>query len=81
METVLRCMASKHPSTWFKQLLWVEYARNTLTSSATGVSPFQCAHGLQPPLPALENNEAFICRCRQTWTQTRATLHEPWAGT
>lgn len=76
METVLRCMVSKHPSSWSKQLLWVEYAHNTLTSSATGLSPFQCAYGLQPPLfPALEKEvsyptvEAFIRRCHRTWTQ------------
>lgn len=43
-------MVSKHPSTWSKQLLRVEYAHNTLTSSATGLSPFQCAYGFQPPV-------------------------------
>ncbi|XP_055489453.1 uncharacterized protein LOC129696070 [Leucoraja erinacea] len=63
------------------QLLWVEYAHNTLTSSATGLSPFQCAYRFQPPLfPALEKEvscpsvQAFIRRCRRTWTQARAAL-------
>ncbi|KAI3356406.1 hypothetical protein L3Q82_017214 [Scortum barcoo] len=53
-----------------------EYAHNTLTCSATGLSPFQCAYGFQPPLfPDLEEEvscpsvQAFIRRCRRTWTQ------------
>lgn len=81
METALRCIVSKHPAAWAKQLLWVEYAHNTLISSATKLSPFQCAYGFQPPLfPALEREvtcpsvQAFIRRCRQTWNQARITL-------
>lgn len=81
METALRCMAAKHPSTWAQQLVWVEYAHNTLTSSSTGLSPFQCAYGFQPPLfPALEKEvtcpsvETFIRRCHRVWTQARKTL-------
>ncbi|KAI3365323.1 hypothetical protein L3Q82_010413, partial [Scortum barcoo] len=81
LETALRCMASQHPSSWSQQLLWVEYAHNTLTCSATGLSPFQCAYGFQPPLfPDLEEEvscpsvQAFIRRCRRTWTQARAAL-------
>ncbi|KAI3363811.1 hypothetical protein L3Q82_001216 [Scortum barcoo] len=30
LETALLCMASQHPSSWSQQLLWVEYAHNTL---------------------------------------------------
>ena len=81
MEVALRCMVSNHPSSWSQQLLWVEYAHNTLTSSSTGLSPFQCAYGYQPPLfPALEKEvscpsvQAFIRRCRRTWAQARTTL-------
>ena len=81
METMLRCMVSRNPATWAEQLLWVEYALNTLTSSATGLSPFQCAYGYQPPLfPALEGEVSypsvhnFVRRCRRTWSQARAAL-------
>lgn len=40
-ETGLWCTVSQNPSSWSQQLLWVGYAHNNLTSSATGLSPFQ----------------------------------------
>ncbi|KAF7640703.1 hypothetical protein LDENG_00021870, partial [Lucifuga dentata] len=57
METALRCVASRDLSSWSLQLLWVEYAHNTLPSSATGLSPFQYAYGFQPPLFSVEEKE------------------------
>ncbi len=81
LETALRCVASQNPSSWSSQLLWVEYAHNSLVCSATGLSPFQCAYSYQPPLfPAQEKEiscpsvQAFICHCRRTWLQVRSTL-------
>lgn len=81
LETALRCMASQHPSSRSQQLLWVEYAHNTLTCSATRLPPFQCTSGFQHLLfPDLEKEvscpsvQAFIRCCRWTWTQTRASL-------
>lgn len=81
METALRCITSQSPSQWASQLLWVEYAHNSLVSSATGLSPFQCAYGFQPPLfPSQEREtsvpsvQAYIRRCKRTWARTRATL-------
>ena len=62
-------------------LLWVEYAHNTLPSSAAGLSPFQCSRGYQPPLFPEQEREAsvpsvqmFIRRCRCTWLQARSAL-------
>lgn len=81
LETALRCMASQNPSSWSSQLLWVEYAHNSLVCSSTGLSPFQCAYGFQPPLfPAQEKEvscpsvQAFIRRCRRTWLRARSSL-------
>ena len=81
METALRCVVSHNPASWSKHLLWVEYAHNTLPSSATGLSPFQCSRGYQPPLFPVQEREArvpsvqvFIRRCRRTWLQARSAL-------
>lgn len=46
METALRFLVSQNPS-WWKQLLCVEYAHNSLSSSLSGLSTFQCDYGYQ----------------------------------
>lgn len=81
LETTLRCLASSNPTSWTSQLPWVEYAHNTLPTSATGLSPFQCVYGFQPPLfPSQERDlavpsvQAYIRRCHRTWHRARATL-------
>ncbi|XP_060924550.1 uncharacterized protein LOC132998821 [Limanda limanda] len=81
LETGLRCLVSQNPATWSKHLIWVEYAHNTLPSASTGLSPFQCVHGYQPPLfPDLEEEvnvpsaQRFIHRCRRIWSGVREVL-------
>ena len=81
LEIGLRCLISQNPTTWSKNLIWVEYAHNTLPCSSTGLSPFQCAYGYQPPLfPSLEGEVrvpsalALIRRCRRIWNGARQVL-------
>ena len=78
LETTLHCLVNHNPASWSDQLVWVEFAHNTLTCSSTGLSPFQCAHGYLPPLfPDTEKEsscpsaQALIRRCRRTWDQIR----------
>lgn len=81
LETVLQCLASQNPSTWSQQLPWAKYSINFLISSSSGLSPFDCCLGYQPPLfPAQEmevrvpSAQAFIRHCRRTWRRACSAL-------
>ncbi len=81
LERTLRCLASHSPSSWSQQLPWVEYSHNSLPVASTGMSPFQCSMGYQPPLfPAQEPEAAvpsalaFVRRCRRTWKRAKEVL-------
>ncbi len=78
---MLRSLTSRTPASWCDQLAWAEYAHNTLPSSATGLSPFECCLGYQPPLFASQESqssvpsvERFIQRCKRTWRRVRSAL-------
>lgn len=81
LETALRCVCARHPASWSQHLPWIEYAHNSFSSSATGMSPFMCMFGFQPPLfPAQEVEVAVpsiqehVRRCRLVWSQARDAL-------
>ena len=81
IETVLRCLCSRNPSSWSHQLPWAEYAINSHVSASSKLSPFECSLGFQPPLfPSQEaevgvpSAEAFIRRCAKTWRTARLCL-------
>ena len=77
----LRCVTSRNPTSWSLHLPWIEYAHNSLSSAATGMSPFECSLGYQPPLfPAQEDEiavpsvQAHLRRCRRIWKDARSAL-------
>ncbi len=79
---------SKNLSSWSQQLSMVEYAHNSLPVSSTGLSPFNCSLGYQPPIfPSLESEvavpsaHAYVQRCRHTWSRARETLLQVGART
>uniref|UniRef100_A0A3B3HAY6 Integrase catalytic domain-containing protein n=1 Tax=Oryzias latipes TaxID=8090 RepID=A0A3B3HAY6_ORYLA len=81
LEVALRCICSRHQTSWSSFLPWVEYAHNSLTSSASGMSPFECSLGYQPPLFPEQEKEVAVPsvqhlfrRCRRIWREARAAL-------
>ncbi|XP_062842684.1 uncharacterized protein lrfn4b [Trichomycterus rosablanca] len=83
LESTLRSLVMDCPSSWSSQLPWAEYAHNTLQSSSTKMSPFQCQFGFQPPLfPEQEEDIRapsvlhYMRRCRRTWRKVRRTLQQ-----
>ncbi len=46
----LRSYCQQHQTDWSRYIFWAEYAQNSLTKSATGMTPFKCILGFQPPM-------------------------------
>ncbi len=46
----LRSYCQQQQTEWSRYLMWAEYAQNSLTKPATGMTPFQCILGFQPPM-------------------------------
>lgn len=79
--SALRCIAARHPVSWSKFLPWVEYAHNSLSRSATGMSPFMVCFGFQPPLfqiqeaaVAVPSVDDHLRRIQEVWDSARAAI-------
>ena len=77
----LRCYCGDRQNDWCRFLPWAEYAQNSLKHSSSGLTPFQCFLGFQPPLfpwnpcstevPAVEE---WYSSSRNVWSSANVHL-------
>ncbi len=77
----LRSYCYNNQNDWSRYLIWAEYAQNSLRKAATGLIPFQCILGFQPPLfpwsgepselPAVDD---WLRRSEETWNAAHVHL-------
>ncbi|KAL0173222.1 hypothetical protein M9458_033533, partial [Cirrhinus mrigala] len=77
----LRTYCNREQHRWSEFLPWAEYAQNSLTHSSTGLTPFQCVLGFQPPMfpwsgepssvPAVDD---WIKRSERVWDSAHVRL-------
>lgn len=80
---LLRSYCHQHQEDWSRYLIWAEYAQNSIQKHATGLTPFQCVLGFQPPLfpwsreptnvPAVND---WLQRSEETWNQAHVHLQQ-----
>ncbi len=77
----LRSYCQLHQKDWSRYLMWAEYAQNSIQKQSTGLTPFQCVLGFQPPLfpwsgeptnvPAVND---WLNRSEETWNLAHTHL-------
>ncbi len=77
----LRSYCSREQDKWSEFLPWAEYAQNSLTHSSTGLTPFQCVLGYQPPMfpwsgePSMVPSvDDWIKRSERVWDSAHVRL-------
>ncbi|KAL0186709.1 hypothetical protein M9458_018379, partial [Cirrhinus mrigala] len=77
----LRSYCHKNQADWSRYLMWAEYAQNSLVKPATGITPFQCILGYQPPMfpwsgePSdLPSVTDWLNRSEEIWNQAHTHL-------
>ncbi|KAK3537942.1 hypothetical protein QTP70_024542 [Hemibagrus guttatus] len=77
----LRTYCSREQHRWSEFLPWAEYAQNSLIHSSTGLMPFQCMLGYQPPLFPWSGEPSDILAveewyrlCQEVWERAHVRL-------
>ncbi|KAL0164208.1 hypothetical protein M9458_039961, partial [Cirrhinus mrigala] len=79
----LRAYCHEDQHSWSRFLPWAEYAHNSLHQDTTGLTPFQCVLGYQPPLfpwmeepshvPAVDH---WLRESERVWDSAHHHLHD-----
>ncbi|KAL0151605.1 hypothetical protein M9458_053088 [Cirrhinus mrigala] len=77
----LRTYCHSHQADWSRYLMWAEYAQNSILKPATGLTPFKCVLGYQPPLfpwsgepSELPSVNEWLQRSEETWNRAHILL-------
>ncbi|KAI2664083.1 Transposon Tf2-6 polyprotein [Labeo rohita] len=77
----LRTYCNREQHRWPEFLPWAEYAQNSLTHSSTGLTPFQCVLGFQPPMfpwsgepSSVPSVDDWIQRSERVWDSAHVHL-------
>ncbi|KAK3506429.1 hypothetical protein QTP70_002153 [Hemibagrus guttatus] len=68
-----------HQDSWSQYLGWAEYAQNSLRPPATGLTPFQCVLGYQPPLFPWSGEPSNVPATDSRPSSLRSTRLSTWA--
>lgn len=75
--TFFQC-TSHHPASWSSYLSWVKYTHNSLSTSATSMSPFRVVLGYQHPLFSEQEMDRVVPSVRENmrrcWWVWRAVM-------
>ncbi|KAL0200303.1 hypothetical protein M9458_003490, partial [Cirrhinus mrigala] len=79
----LRSYCHHNQTDWSKFLFWAEYAQNSILKPSTGLTPFQCVLGFQPPLfpwsgepTELPAVNSWLQRSEATWNSAHTHLQQ-----
>uniref|UniRef100_A0A4W5MJG2 Integrase catalytic domain-containing protein n=1 Tax=Hucho hucho TaxID=62062 RepID=A0A4W5MJG2_9TELE len=77
----LRSYCHQNQADWSRFLMWAEYAQNSLQKPSTGLTPFQCVMGFQPPLfpwsgepTEVPSVNDWLQRSEDIWSQAHTHL-------
>ena len=74
LEATQPCVTTSKPTSWSLHQPRVEYSLNSMVSSATGLSPFQCSLGYQRPLFPSQESEVAVPSVRALLYQWSTTV-------
>ncbi|KAK3558896.1 hypothetical protein QTP86_032157, partial [Hemibagrus guttatus] len=77
----LRSYCSREQQRWSEFLPWAEYAQNSLIHSSTGLTPFQCVLGYQPPLFPWLGEPSNVPAVEEWYRQSQEVGQRVWLST